>query len=244
MKSAGSATSRRWLLLTVGLSCVTLLAIVFSLWELVERRYFRDLDYATLHYLYITRGIASALLIGFWATWFVLRERLRHEDQLQQSYQHYRSILNHMPEAVTLLDEEHRVLEWNQAAEHLFGFTREQVLGNTVPTVPTERRSEFEEVLKRVARDQEVMDYETERRTVQGEHIPVTVSYSRIPPLANQLQFFVEVAQDIRPRLRMRDKLLELEKLTLMGQMGRMAQPFLYRLDGHAERGEKRGGRS
>lgn len=36
MKNPAGSTSRRWFLLTVGLSCVTLLAIVFSLWELVE----------------------------------------------------------------------------------------------------------------------------------------------------------------------------------------------------------------
>jgi PAS domain S-box-containing protein len=219
VKPGTGSSGRRWFLLTVALSCVTLLGIVFSLWELIERRYFRDVDYVTLHYLYITRGIASALLIGFWAAWYVSRERLHYEKQLEQSYERYRSILNHMPEAVILLDEKHRVLEWNEAAEHLFGFPRAEVLGNVVPTVPAERRFELEEALERVAKDQEVIDYETQRRTAQGESIPVAVSYSRIPALAGQPQFFVEVAQDIRPRLRMRDKLLELEKLTLMGQM-------------------------
>ena len=219
MKVGLSPTGLRWFLLTVALSCTTLLALVFALWELVERRYFRDLDYVTLHYLYITRGIASSLLIGFWATWFVLRERRLHDEQLEQSYERYRSILNNMPEAVALLDDSFRILEWNEAAEKLFGFDRGQVLGHELLTVPAERRPELREVLGRVASDQGVLDYETERRTAQGERIPVAVSYARIPPVANQPQLFVEVAQDIRPRLRMRDKLLELEKLTLMGQM-------------------------
>jgi PAS domain S-box-containing protein len=124
-----------------------------------------------------------------------------------------------MPEAVALLDDSFRILEWNEAAEKLFGFDRGQVLGHELLTVPAERRPELREVLGRVASDQGVLDYETERRTAQGEQIPVAVSYARIPPLANQPKLFVEVAQDIRPRLRMRDKLLELEKLTLMGQM-------------------------
>ncbi len=219
MKAGLAPPGRRWFVVTLALSCVTLLALVFALWELVERKYFRDLDYITLHYLYITRGIASSLLIGFWAAWFVLRERRLHEDHLQESYEHYRSILNNMPEAVALLDENYRVVEWNAAAEKLFGFNRRQALGQPLPTVPDERRAELAEVLRRAARDEGILDYETSRQTDQGERIPVAVSYSRIPPVANRPQFIVEVAQDIRPRLRMRDKLLELEKLTLMGQM-------------------------
>ncbi len=213
------STGRRWFLVTLALSCVTLLALVFTVWELIEHRYFRDLDYVTLHYLYITRGVASSLLVGTWAAWFVLRERRRYEEQLEQSYQHYRSILNHMPEAVTLVDEDLRVVEWNDAAEHLFGFDRQQILGQKMPTVPSEQWPELAEDLERVRRGREVLDQETERLTSRGERIPVAVSYSRIPRAAHQPQFFVEVAQDIRPRLRMRDKLLELEKLTLMGQM-------------------------
>jgi len=219
MKVGLGPPSWRWFLLTVALSCTTLIALVFALWELVERRYFRNLDYVTLHYLYITRGIAGALLTGFWATWFVLRERRLHDEQLEQSYERYRTILNNMPEAVALLDENLRVLEWNEAAEKLFGFDRGQVLGRGLPTVPAEGRLELREVLGRIVYGQGVLDYETERQTAGGEEIPVAVSYARIPPVANQPQLFVEVAQDIRPRLRMRDKLLELEKLTLMGQM-------------------------
>jgi PAS domain S-box-containing protein len=207
------------LFLTLALSCVTILALVFSLWELVEHRYFRGLDYSTLHYLYITRGIASSLLLALWASWFVLRQRRRHEDELEQSYKRYRSILNSTPEAVVLFDENFRVVEWNAAAEKLYGFGREQVLGQVLPTVPAERWSELKEALGRVEGGQGVFDQETERSTAKGEPIPVAVSYSRMPTLANQPRLFLEVAQDIRPRLRMRDKLLEVEKLTLMGQM-------------------------
>ncbi|MBI4461770.1 MAG: PAS domain S-box protein [Acidobacteria bacterium] len=219
MSVGNQASGPRWFLLTLALSCLTVLAVIFSLWELIEHRYFRDLDYTTLHYLYITRGIASALLVGVWAAWFVLRERRRHEQELEQSFERYRSILNHMPEAVVLFDENFVVAEWNEAAARLYGFTRSRAVGQALPTVPARRWGELREILGRIAGEQGLLDFETERQTASGEAIPVAVSYSRIPPLGNQPPFFLEVAQDIRPRLRMREKLLELEKLTLMGQM-------------------------
>lgn len=215
----GEANSRTWFLLTLGLSCITILAVVFSLWELIEHHYFRGLDYSTLHYLYITRGIASSLLIGIWAAWFVLRERLQHENELERSDERHRSILNSTPEAIALFDESFRVMEWNAAAERLYGITRQQVLGQVLPTVPPERWSELKEVLGLVENNQAVLDFETQRRTALGERIPVAVSYSRLPPAGNQPQLFLEVAQDIRSRLQLRDKLVEVEKLSLLGQL-------------------------
>ncbi len=217
--SGAELASRHWFLLTLGVSCVTILAVVFSFWELIEHRYFRDLDYLTLHYLYITRGIASSLLIGAWAAWFVLRERRRHEEELEQSYERYRSILNSTPEAVVLLDERLQVLEWNHAAERLHGFDRHVALGQRLPTIAPERWKEVEEILTRLQQEVRVLDYETERVTAAGEGIPVAADFACIPARGKQPQFFLEVTQDIRPRLRMRDKLLELEKLTLIGQM-------------------------
>jgi signal transduction histidine kinase len=47
----------------------------------------------------------------------------------------------------------------------------------------------------------------------------VAVSLSRLPPGADQPALFLEVAQDIRPRIQLRNKMLEVEKLSLVGQM-------------------------
>src|ERR1035441_427288 len=163
VKTGTRHTKRPWFLLTLGLSCLTLLALVFSLWELIEYRYFRDLNYVTLHYLYITRGMATALLTGVWAAWFVMRGRRRQEEELEQSYEHYRSILNHMPEAVALFDESFRVVEWNDAAERLFGFDRQQALGLPLPNVPSGRWTELRQILDRLETDQKVLRSEERR---------------------------------------------------------------------------------
>lgn len=211
--------SGRWFTLTLLLSCATILALIFSVWELIEHHYFRDLDYATLHYLYITRGITSSLLIGFWAAWFVIRERRRREQDLERSYEHYRAILNSTPEAVVVFDADFRVAEWNQTAERLYGIPREKVLGIVLPTVPAERWTELRNLLARLGTEETIIDHESTRLNARGETIPMAVSLSRLPPGADQPALFLEVAQDIRPRIRLRNKLQEVEKLSLVGQM-------------------------
>lgn len=181
MKSPIRTSVRPWFFLTVALSCLTLLALVFSLWELVEHRYFRDLDYVTLHHLYITRGVTSSLLVGMWASWLVLRERRRREAQLQQSCEHYRTILDHMPEAVILFDEHFRVEEWNEAAERLYGLQRQQVLREVLPTVPGERWSELQEVVALVARAEKSFARHGTLRAQSADRGPGRPRGSRFP---------------------------------------------------------------
>jgi PAS domain S-box-containing protein len=212
----------RWFTLTLLLSCATILALIFSVWELIEHHYFRGLDYASLHYLYITRGITSSLLIGFWATWFVLRERRRREQDLERAYERYRAILNSTPEAMVVFDADFRVAEWNQAAERLYGIPREEVLGIVLPTVPPEGWTELRDLLARLGTEETIIDHESKRLNARGEIIPVAVSLSRLPPGADQPALFLEVAQDIRPRIQLRNKMLEVEKLSLVRRLFRI----------------------
>ncbi len=85
------AAERPWFWITLTLSCVTILAVVFGLWELVEHRFFRQMDYIALYYLYITRGIVSSFLLAFWAAWYVLRQRKHSEEELRRSRERYRA---------------------------------------------------------------------------------------------------------------------------------------------------------
>jgi two-component system NtrC family sensor kinase len=208
---------QRWFWATLLLSSVSIVALVFAFWELVENRFFRDLDYLSLHYLYISRGIASAVLLAMWAAWFVLRDRRVAEQELRRSHERYRGLLESSPGAVALYDSELRVLEWNASAEHLYGFTKSQVLNRPLPTVPEARQAELQEFLAKVRSGMAVLDQETRRRDRSGEEIEVQVSL--LPFQEQGSLYFLEVTSDIRERVRLRERLLELEKLTAMGEM-------------------------
>ena len=68
-------------------------------------------------------------LAASWALWFSIRQRERDQERLSRSEQKHRTIINHAGEAIFLLDRKGRVLEWNKAAERLFGVARRAVLG-------------------------------------------------------------------------------------------------------------------
>ncbi len=79
------AHQRNWFWVTLTLSSITVVAFVLAVWELLQNSFFRYVDYRTLHYLYITRGVAVSMILAFWAAWFVLRERKEKEEQLRKS---------------------------------------------------------------------------------------------------------------------------------------------------------------
>jgi PAS domain S-box-containing protein len=162
--------------------------------------------------------VASSLLIAAWAAWYVLRQRRRSEEELRQSREHYRHLLEASPGAVALYDPELRVTEWNATAERLYGFGKAEVLGRRLPTVPPDREAELQHFLEEAREGRLVMEVETRRRDHRGEELDVQLTllpFREIPGV----DLFLEVTSDIRERVRLRERLLEIEKLTSMGKM-------------------------
>jgi PAS domain S-box-containing protein len=209
---------RRWFWVTLALSSISVVGFVFAVWELLESRFFRDADYLTLHYLYISRGVFSSFLLAFWAGWFVLRGRRKSEQQLRRSRARYLGILNCSPAAIALFDSALVVEEWNASAEDLYGYTRAEVIGRKLPIVPAEKQHEMQTFLAQASQGKPVLDVETRRCAKHGDIIDVQANvlpYHEEEPG----HYFLEVSVDIRERIRLRQTLLQVEKLTTMGQM-------------------------
>jgi PAS domain S-box-containing protein len=200
------------------LSSVSIIAVVFAAWELVENRFFRELDYVTLHYLYITRGMASSLLLAVWAAWYVLHQRRRAEAELRRSWEHSRRLLEASPGALALYDGALFVSEWNAAAERLYGFSKAHVLGRRLPTVPPGEDEGLRELLRRVSAGGAVVEAETRRLDATGACLEVQLSLLPFRDGPGP-EFFLEVTSDIRERVRLRETLIEVEKLSGMAKL-------------------------
>ena len=83
--------------------------------------------------------------------------------------------LDTCPLAVVSLDPEGRVTYWSGGAETLFGWQSEEVLGRELPTVPEDRRAEFERVHERQRRGESLAAYQTQRLRKDGSLVDVAV---------------------------------------------------------------------
>jgi PAS domain S-box-containing protein len=81
------------------------------------------------------------------------------------------------PYAIIALDEAGLVTVWNEAAERLFGWRAEEVLGRPNPVVPEEDLPSYHRNL----RSQPISQLEVSRRTRSGSRVDVSVSNARLP---------------------------------------------------------------
>ena len=162
--------------------------------------------------------MTSSLLLASWAAWYVLRQRRRSEDELRRSREHYRHLLEASPGAVALYDASLRVTEWNQAAERLYGFSKAEVIGRELPTVPEEKHAELLGLLRKADAGDPIAVVETRAtgrpRGARSKSSSASSRFGRAPVQSD----FLEVTEDIRERVRLRQTLLEIEKLTSIGK--------------------------
>ncbi len=61
-----------------------------------------------------------------------------------------RAVIESAPAAIVAFDTDRTVMLWNPAAERMFGWTSEEVLGTEPPNIPEEVAAEHSAVLERV----------------------------------------------------------------------------------------------
>ncbi|HEX3002153.1 MAG TPA: MASE3 domain-containing protein, partial [Methanoregula sp.] len=76
-----------------------------------------------------------------------ITERLRTEEALRESESRLRSFIETTQDAITIIEEEGKIIEWNRGSEQISGIPRQEALGKnmwdiTYQLIPPERRSE------------------------------------------------------------------------------------------------------
>jgi two-component system CheB/CheR fusion protein len=100
------------------------------------------------------------------------------------------------------------VTSWNQAAERIFGYTAEEMIGQTIlRLIPPERPDEEPGILERLRRGERIDHYETVRVRKDGERINVSVTISPIRDETGRLVGASKVARDITQQKRMEAEL-------------------------------------
>ena len=90
------------------------------------------------------------------------------------------------------------ITSWNAAAERLFGYTREEAVGQSViMLIPDDRREEETTIIGRVSQGQRVETFETVRRCKDGRLVPVSVTVSPIRDATGAIIGASKIARDI-----------------------------------------------
>jgi protein-histidine pros-kinase len=145
-----------------------------------------------------------------------ITERKRAEEALRESEESLKAIMNNTPDAILVYDKEGRIVTINKEAEKLFCGNGKRKLKSIWDIVSPENRASFSDKLKSVKEGSKLIDYETEKILENGKRIPVSVGLVYVNQGSGR---FIETIRDIRERVILRNKIIELEKAQVVGKM-------------------------
>lgn len=121
----------------------------------------------------------------------------RISDPWLQALRDSEALVEAAPVAIFQLDPDGRVRRWNPAAERIFGWREEEVLGELLPLVPPEKTEEFGELRDRVLGGEALSGLELVRRNKGGDLVDVRLAAAPLRNRRGAVTGIMSVMEDI-----------------------------------------------
>ncbi len=132
------------------------------------------------------------------------------ERKAQQAAARLAAIVQQSEDAIISKTLEGIIKTWNAGAEHIFGYTRDEVVGKSLALlIPEDRLTEEVDILKQLKEGKRIDHYETVRRRKDGVLIDVAFSVSPLKDSSGQIIGASHIARDITQRKRSEAELRE-----------------------------------
>jgi PAS domain S-box-containing protein len=150
-----------------------------------------------LHIAYRPETDAAGQIDGWIASLLDITEQSRAVQAREQ----LASIVESSGDAIVSKDLDGIIISWNHAAENLFGYAAEEVIGKSITIlIPAELHDEEPKILARVRRGDSLDHYETIRQRKDGSRFPVSLSVSPVKDAHGAIVGASKIARDITAR--------------------------------------------
>jgi len=154
-------------------------------------------------------------------------ERGQLTRALRESNQTLEAVVEAAPLAIWVANADGTVRMWNPAAERIFGWRRDEVIGRPPPVAPLDGGDESRALLERPLRGEALVAVELQRQRKDGATVDLSVSTAPLRDVSGGIIGVVALAADITQRKQLEQQLRQAQKLEAIGGLaGGIAHDF------------------
>lgn len=158
----------------------------------------------------IAASLALARLLGFSLSRLAGEETRRTAER---DAQQLAAIVESSDDAIVSKNLDGVIQSWNDGAERLFGYRKDEALGQSITMlIPTDRQDEEPEILAKIRAGDRVQHYETVRKRKDGSLIDISLTISPIRDRSGRIVGASKIARDITERKLAESRLQESER--------------------------------
>ncbi len=130
------------------------------------------------------------------------------------------NIIESATDAIVTINEDHIIVGYNQGAEKIFGFSRDEVMGADLSIIiPPPHKEKHRDYVRRymATRDAHVIGKHVQLKALRknGEEFPISISFS-VADIGGNL-YFTGIVRDISEYVELEEKLRQNERLAAVG---------------------------
>jgi PAS domain S-box-containing protein len=157
----------------------------------------------------------------------LMLEKVRLQKELIETKNFLESIVEKAGDAISVVNLEGKVLYWNEGAERIYGYQKEEVLGEKISQFlypkddPLRAREEklMDELMARVKRGEVVPNVEVKRQTKEGREIITSMTISPLRDSEGKIIGASRICKDITDLKKAEERLILAERLSSLGEL-------------------------
>jgi len=147
-------------------------------------------------------------------------EKVRLQKELIETKNFLESIVEKAGDAISVVNLEGKVLFWNEGAEKIYGYRKEEVLGKNLSDFLYPRDEKLMgQLMTRVKRGEVIPNMEVRRQTREGKEIITSMTISPLRDAEGRIVGASRICKDITHLKKAEERLILTERLSSLGEL-------------------------